>query len=114
MVDELALSNLESDYMNPYKEAWMVHAGMINEHKRYDNKSYAPNIIEKSKSQLKKEVSDAIVTAAVIGIASHAAQSQISGPIGIGLRVTGRLALRAIPIIGTAYAVYSLYDYFND
>ena len=31
---ELALSNLESDNMNPYKEAWMVHAGMIHPRKR--------------------------------------------------------------------------------
>ena len=100
--------------MNPYKEAWMVHAGMINEHKRHETRTSAPGLMDKSKSVVKKEVRDAIVTAAVIGIASHAAQSQISGPIGIGLRVTGRVALRAIPIIGTAYAVYSLYDYFND
>lgn len=100
--------------MNPYKEAWMVHAGMINEHNRHHTKSDAPGMMEQSKSVVKKEVRDAIVTAAVIGIASHAAQSQISGPIGIGLRVTGRVALRAIPIIGTAYAVYSLYDYFDD
>jgi hypothetical protein len=100
--------------MNPYKEAWMVHAGMINEHRRHETRPSVSGLMDKSKSAVKKEVRDAIVTAAAIGIASHAAQSQISGPIGIGLRVTGRVALRAIPIIGTAYAVYSLYDYFND
>jgi hypothetical protein len=100
--------------MNPYKEAWMAHAGMIYDRKSHETNTERPGLMELSKSYVKKEARDAIVTAAVIGVATHAAQSQISGPIGIGLRVTGRVALRAIPIIGTAYAVYSLYDYLTD
>lgn len=111
----MALSYLEkSDYMNPYKEAWMVHAGMIYDYRLHETNTEGSGLMELTRSHVKKEVRDAVVTAAVIGVATHAAQSQISGPIGIGLRVTGRVALRAIPIIGTAYAVYSLYDWLND
>ena len=65
------------------------------------------------KRHVKKEVRDSLVTAAAIGIMSYAAQSQISGPLGIALRTTGRVAIRAIPIIGVAWAAYSIYDHFS-
>lgn len=42
-------------------------------------------------------------------LAKHAAQSQIKGKLGIGLRVTGRIGVRAIPIVGTAMLAYDLY-----
>lgn len=42
-------------------------------------------------------------------LAKHAAQSQIKGKLGIGLRVTGRIGTRAIPIVGTAMLAYDLY-----
>lgn len=42
-------------------------------------------------------------------LAKHAAQSQIKGKLGIGLRVTGRIGTRLIPIVGTAMLAYDLY-----
>jgi len=99
--------------MNPYKEAWMVHAEMMNPHIHRGSAQKTESIGSKVKHHVKKEVRDSLITAAAIGIMSHAAQSQISGPLGIALRTTGRVAIRAIPMIGIAYAVYSIYDYFS-
>ena len=39
----------------------------------------------------------------------HAAQSQIKGKLGIGLRVGGRVGLRVIPIVGAAMLAYDIY-----
>ena len=99
--------------MNPYKEAWMVHAEMMNPHIHRGSAQKTESIGSKVKHHVKKEVRDSLITAAAIGIMSHAAQSQISGPLGIALRTTGRVAIRAIPVIGVAWAAYSIYDYFS-
>ncbi len=100
--------------MNEYKEAWMVHADMINPRTPMSSKgNKSESIGSKVKHHVKKEVRDTIITAAAMGIMTHAAQSQISGPLGIALRTTGRVAIRSIPVIGVAWAVYSMYDYFS-
>lgn len=47
----------------------------------------------------------------------HAAQSQIKGRIGIGLRVGGRIGLRVVPVVGAAllaYDLYQAYQYLTD
>ena len=99
--------------MNPYKQAWMIHAGQMNSLIHSDPGKKTNSIGSTVKRHVKKEVRDSLVTAAAIGIMSYAAQSQISGPLGIALRTTGRVAIRAIPIIGVAWAAYSIYDHFS-
>ena len=99
--------------MNPYKQAWMIHAGQINPRIKSQQPKETNSIGSTVKRHVKKEVRDSLVTAAAIGIMSHAAQSQISGPLGIVVRTTGRVAIRAIPIIGVAWAAYSIYDHFS-
>ena len=99
--------------MNPYKQAWMIHAGQMNPRIHSDPPKKTNSIGSTVKRRVKKEVRDSLVTAAAIGIMSHAAHSQISGPLGIALRTTGRVAIRAIPIIGVAWAAYSIYDHFS-
>ena len=97
-----------------YKEAWMAHANQINIHAHHDqSEKKTASIGSKVKHHVTKEVRDSLVTAAAMGIMSHAAQSQITGPLGIALRTTGRVAVRAIPIIGVAWAAYSIYDHFS-
>ena len=92
----------------------MVHAKQFNPriHSGSEEKQ-TESIGSRVKHHVKKEVRDSLITAAAIGIMSHAAQSQISGPLGIALRTTGRVAIRAIPVIGVAWAAYSIYDYFS-
>ena len=91
----------------------MVHAGQMNPHIRSDPPKKTNSIGSTVKRHVKKEVRDSLVTAVALGIMTHASQSQITGPLGIALRTTGRVAIRAIPVIGVAWAVYSIYDHFS-
>jgi len=91
----------------------MVHANQMNSHIHSDPPKKTNSIGSTVKRHVMKEVRDSLVTAAAFGIMTHAAQSQISGPLGIALRTTGRVAIRAIPIIGVAWAAYSIYDHFS-
>lgn len=99
--------------MNEYKQAWMIEAGMIRPTHAPEVKMQHPSFSDHVKQHVKDEVVESVLTAAAFAMMTHAAQSQISGPIGIGLRVGGRVALRAIPIIGVAWAAYSIYDHFS-
>lgn len=112
---ELALSNLVSDTMNEYKKAWMIEAEMVRPTNavHLPEKTQHPSFSDKVKDHVKDEVVQTVVTAAAFSLFTHAAQSQISGPVGIALRTGGRVAVRAIPIIGVAWAAYSIYDYFS-
>lgn len=112
---ELALSNLVSDTMNEYKKAWMVEAGMIRPTNAVElpEKNQHPSFSDSVKSHVKDEVVETVLTAVALALFTHAAQSQISGPVGIALRTGGKVAIRAIPVIGVAWAAYSIYDYFS-
>jgi hypothetical protein len=56
-----------------------------------------------------KQKAEATLIKGAHSLAKHAAQSQIKGKLGIGLRVTGRVGVRVIPIVGTAMLAYDLY-----
>ena len=105
--------------MNEYKLAWYNEttaefSPVDQTAKPNDSPSFAQQFKEQFKEDIKSEVTEYLVKAAVLGLATHAAQSQIDGPIGMALRTTGRLAIRAIPVVGLAYLAYSVYDYWND
>jgi hypothetical protein len=99
--------------MNEYKQAWMVEAGMVRPTNAPQVKMEQHTFSDKIKHHVKDEIVQSIVTAAAFSLFTHAAQSQISGPVGIALRTGGRVAIRAIPVIGVAWAAYSIYDYFS-
>ena len=45
---------------------------------------------------------------------SHAAQSQITGRLGIALRVGGRVGVRVIPVAGAILTAYDVYMFLHD
>jgi hypothetical protein len=45
--------------------------------------------------------------------AKYAARSQMKGYAGVALRVTGRIGLRAIPVVGAAMLAYDLYQAYE-
>lgn len=64
----------------------------------------------------KEFVEGAVATAGVYAL-QGAAKSQMKGKIGMGLRVGGRIGLRAVPVIGVAmiaYDAYNLVKYLHD
>ena len=105
--------------MNEYKLAWYneinAEFSPVDQQAKPNNSpSFAQQFKEQFKEEIKHEATEWVVKALVVGIATHAAQSQIDGPIGMGLRTAGRLAIRAIPVVGAAYLAYSVYDAWND
>lgn len=75
-----------------------------------------------SENNQQKSIVDHVVQDIALGVATnvmysglkHAAQSQIKGRLGMALRVGGRVGMRAVPILGTAMAAYSIYDFLVD
>ena len=105
--------------MNEYKLAWYNEINaefspIDHTAKPNDEPSFAQQFKEQFKEDIKSEAVEYIVKAAVFAIGTHMAQSQINGPLGIALRTSGRIALRAIPVVGAAYLAYSVYDAWND
>ena len=105
--------------MNEYKMAWYNEttaefSPVDHTAKPNNDPSFAQQFKEQFKEDIQSEVTEYLVKAVVLGIATHMAQSQIDGPLGMGLRTAGRLAIRSIPVVGAAYLAYSVYDYWND
>ena len=101
--------------MNEYKMAWYNEtqaefSPITQEAKPNDSVSIGKIF----KEHIQSEVKEYVVGSLIIWAGTHMAQSQISGPIGMGLRTAGRVALRALPVIGTAYMAYSVYDWLTD
>lgn len=101
--------------MNEYKLAWYNETNaefhpVSNHAKPNDSPSFAQSM----KQHIIDDAIENAQTALLVWGLTHMAQSQIDGPVGMGLRTAGRVALRAIPIIGTAYMAYSVYDWLTD
>ena len=102
--------------VNKYKQAWLdksmrqyamnrpVQKMMMQQRRRSRNisGSDAASFVARQKAQ-------ASVLKGGHVLMKHAAQSQIKGKLGIGLRVGGRVGLRVIPVVGAAMLAYDLY-----
>jgi hypothetical protein len=100
--------------MNEYKRAWMAAVDLLPEVQYSDSTPRQDSTGQQVYDQLKHELVTGAMTSLVMLGLKHAAQSQLKGRLGIAMRVGGRVGLRAVPIIGTAYTVYTIYDYLDD
>jgi hypothetical protein len=96
----------------------MSHASMIPPSRKPISFSDSPskNLRTETKRYMKQKVNQHKRNLALVlgaGLARHAAQSQITGSAGIALRTGGRIAIRAIPMVGVALAVYSIWEALN-
>ena len=102
--------------MNAYKEAWLSNTMMdyavsrplqrrvMQAQKR--SKKITPG--KATEIAARQKVQASIMKGGHV-LMKHAAQSQIKGKLGIGLRVGGRIGLRVIPVVGAAMLAYDLY-----
>jgi hypothetical protein len=102
--------------LNPYKEAWLSNSMMEYAASRplqrqvVQSKKRQKRITPQQATQVvARQKAEASLMKGAHSLAKHAAQSQIKGKVGIGLRVTGRIGTRLIPIVGTAMLAYDLY-----
>ena len=103
--------------MNAYKEAWLAEAMFDYSQKRTISHKVAKaqkgrgrvsgrdvaNIAAKQKAQ-------GIMLKGAHQAAKYAARSQMKGTVGIALRFSGRIGLRAVPVVGAAMLAYDLYQ----
>ena len=110
--------------MNAYKEAWLSECMRDYAYSRplqrrvMEGKKASRKITPTQAAEVvaRQKVEASLIKGAH-SLAKHAAQSQIKGKLGIGLRVTGRVGTRLIPIVGTAmlaYDLYRAYEYLTD
>ena len=99
--------------MNEYKRAWMAAVDLLPEIHYGDSK---PEEVDGQSfyDYVKSDIITGIAASVVMAGFKHAAQSQIKGRLGIALRVGGRVGIRAVPVVGTAMAVYTVYKLFDD
>ena len=104
--------------MNEYKQAWYANVLVgIQEHpgkkKRLSSKK-KDGFVNEFKGHLKQEVKRGAYAAGLaIGMqaSKYAARSQLTGAVGVSLRVGGRVGLRVIPVVGYAILAYDLYQF---
>ena len=105
--------------MNEDKMAWH-QAGTPGVHERPNRrrkkeryggaKSFRGEMVEHLKDDARRA---AIHGGLALGqqVAKYAARSQVTGALGVGLRVGGRIGLRVIPVVGVALVAYDLYQF---
>lgn len=101
---------------NIYKEAWLAQSMYEYSQKRNVGKVAAKAGKSRGKI-LSFDVKDAAAKQKAQGIIlkgaheafKYAAKSQITGGVGAAIRVTGRIGIRAVPVVGAAMLAYDLY-----
>lgn len=100
--------------MNEYKRAWMAAVDLLPEVQYSDSTPDQDSTGNQVYDQLKHELVTGVLSSMLVLGLKHAAQSQLKGRLGIALRVGGRAGLRFVPVIGTAYTVYTVYSFLDD
>ena len=104
--------------VNEYKRAWylastpVIHERKIPTEKKSSRKK--ESFRQEFGRHVKQDVQRAGIHAgtAAIGLAArYASRSQLTGTLGIATRVTGKIGLRVVPVVGAALLVYDLYQF---
>lgn len=102
--------------VNAYKEAWLAEQMFDYSQRRTLAKKVRKEQGRRGSISAKdittaaaEQKAQAIILKGAHQAAKYAARSQIKGSIGIALRVSGRIGLRAVPVVGAAMLAYDLY-----
>lgn len=106
--------------MNAYKEAWLAQT-MVDyavsrplQKRVMQGKKAKRSLSSRDVAEIaaRQKAQGLILKGAQQG-AKYAARSQLKGGVGVALRVTGRIGLRAIPVVGAAMMAYDLYQAYE-
>lgn len=106
---------------NPYKQAWMEKTGkgigvhptsrrIPGQRKKYKRKR---DILVPSVEMVQKQIVEEIVLGAAYRASVYASRSQITGKLGIGLRVGGRIGTRLVPVVGAVLLAKDIYNAYQ-
>ena len=103
--------------LNPYKRAWYLactpgaHERTVSAAKPADKRS---DLEKRTRSKgagiVRQEMTQAALGAGMIA-SRYAAVSGLTGNLGVGIRIGGRIGLRVIPVVGAALIAYDLYQF---
>ena len=102
--------------MNEYKLAWMQESNADFDYatkraKPNDSPSFAKSVF----NHVVEDVADDLAVYGLISIAAYMATNQFSNPyLRFPIGVIGKIGVRALPVIGVAYAAYSVYNEVHD
>ena len=99
---------------NEYKAAWRAASG--HRHVPRKQTSTSNQQTRSTRSMLKQVQKEMAIQAGIglaLGALPHMAQNQLKGRVGIALRLTGRVGMRAVPVVGTAMIVYDAYRFLD-
>ena len=106
---------------NPYKQAWMEKSGrdttvrptsrrIPGKRTRYKRKR---DLLVPSVEMVQKQIVEQVVLGAAYRASVYASRSQITGKLGIGLRVSGRIGVRVVPVVGAVLLAKDIYDAYQ-
>jgi len=78
--------------------------------KKYKRKR---DLLVPSVEMVQKQLVEEIVLGAAYRASKAAAKSQITGKLGIGLRVGGRIGTRLVPVVGAVLLAKDIYDIYQ-
>lgn len=100
--------------MNPYKAAWYANTLLSDTtrppkefERRQKSKFSRDKGVQAAKSQMRQEA----ILSGAYAASRYAAKSQLTGNLGVALRVGGRVGLRVIPVVGMALLAYDVYQF---
>ncbi len=112
--------------MNQYKLDWYLASQLVGEtlvnqmvhdqNRVQDSHPHHRNQFNKTMDSVTSTLARGAVTWAVPEIAKHLAKNQLKGKLGKIGRVTGRVGLRAVPLLGAAMMIHdvkSLYKFLT-
>jgi hypothetical protein len=104
--------------LNEYKRAWYLASTPVTYERKIPKEKRTKSESKSFGNEFSKHVKQDVQRGAVrvgLGAASlafrYAARSQITGRLGVGLRVGGRIGLRVVPVVGAAIFAYDLYQF---
>ena len=111
--------------MNSYKLDWYLASQVVSSYhlqRLVAASDHNRRNVQKSPSNLVaemavKQVVETAVFSVGLKLMKHLSHSQLKNRLGIVARTTGKVGLRAIPVVGTAlmvYDAYTIWDYLTD
>ena len=103
--------------LNEYKRAWYLAISPVT-HERIQRPEKTGQKKESFGQEFRRHVKQDVqrgLTHAGLGAAGlafrYAARSQVTGRLGVSLRVGGRIGLRVVPVVGAVLFAYDLYQF---
>ena len=102
--------------MNPYYASWYQEANAIFDpvHKQAQDEN-PPSVMQTAVDLVVEDVKDRALLYVITAGLSYMATTQFESVwLRAPISIVGKAGLRLLPVIGTAYLAYSVYDWLKD